>query len=188
MSYRLVLLAMLLFLMPSHVSAQDVAGTYTFRIMSGDSVEEQTVATGSLVLMKDSVVTQRLPADLLEEAQRESVHLLRGERVPSACFGFETSTKEIDGREFYGGIIPAGLTTWELQGDTIKVGLYLSPDAGMYLKGNWEGDRISGVVRQWEAYGGKIVDGLPFEAERTAPSSTDACRAVIQRGQRLERE
>lgn len=192
MNYHSLLPVVLLLLAPIHADAQEVAGTYNFRVMNGDSAETQSIATGTFVLMEDSVPTNKLPAALLEKAQQESRWLLFPPKkvTPSACFGFKTSTREVDGREFYGGIIPAGLTTWELQGDTVRVDLYQSPDSWMDLKGSYSGNRISGVVWQDKTYGDWNGPGnwLPFEAKRTGPASIDACRAAIKEGFRLDRE
>ena len=188
MIYRLLLPITLLLSAPILAHAQDVPGSYNFQVMSGDAEEAHPVATGSFVLMQDSVPTTELPTDLLEKAQRESHWLLFPDATPSACFGFGMSTQEVDGREFYGGIIPSGLTTWEVQGDTVRVMLYRSPDASMGLEGSYEGRRITGVVRQHEGYGGKIVDRLPFEAERTGPASVGTCKAAIRKSRQLNRE
>lgn len=188
MIYRSLLPITLLLLAPILATAQDVTGSYNFQVMSGDAEEEHPVATGSFVIMQDPVPTTELPADLVEEARRESQSLLFPDATPSACFGFRMSTQEVDGREFYGGIIPGGLTTWEIQGDTVRVVLYRSPDASMGLAGTYEGRRITGVVRQHESYGGKIVDRLPFEAERTGPASVGTCEAAIRESQQFDRE
>jgi len=181
------LLAAVLLMAPILCSAQEGTGSYTFQVKDGESPEAELVANGVLVLMNDTVPTDKLPGDLLEASKRDSRWLL-AKTAPSACFGFETSVKEVDGRAFYGGIIPAGLTTWKERGDTIAVKLYQSPDAWMTLKGKQEGDRISGVVRQREFYGGKVADGLPFEAERTGPASIDACTAALRKRPEFDRE
>ncbi len=176
MDYRSLLFVLLLWA-PILACAQDVTGSYTFQVKEADTSGAHLIAAGTLVLMDDSVPTNEIPADLLEEVRQDSRWLLR-EATPDACFGFERSVEEVDGREFYGGIIPAGLSSWDFRVDSVMVKLYQSPDAWMILRGRYEDGRITGVVRQREFYQGEIADRLPFEAERTGPASSDACRAA----------
>ena len=177
-----------LLVLPEGVPAQGVAGTYEFLVLDGDGPTADTAASGVFVLMEGPVPTDDLPIDLLREAEEESGWLIRFGRItPNACFGFGSSVRRVDDREFYGGIIGAGLTTWSQVDGSIEVRIYQSPDASLVLRGLSEDGVFSGRVQQRDYDLRGPIEWLPFLAHRVRAPSTAECISAIELGRRLVR-
>lgn len=168
----------------------DVAGTYEFRILSADGAA--VLARGQFVLVTDTVNLDEIDAAVLSPARERSRWLLQwGEVSARACFGFEESPEYVGEREFYGGIIRSGLSTWTVENDEIRIAVYQSPDASQLLSGKITEQGLEGRVlqRDWNAAStGAPLEWLPFEAMRTSEASTEACERVLRiAGERVSR-
>jgi hypothetical protein len=129
-----------------------------------------------------------LPAQLVQPAMRRSDRLVLRERhEPNACFGFARSPRRVDGREFYGGIIPSGFSHWVQNGESVEVGVYQSPDASQTLVGTFTSDGFEGHVRQhdWDRRGPLVW--MRFRARRIGPATAKACDEALKLGSQLKR-
>ena len=162
--------------------AQGVDGMYAFEVLSGDGVS--VIAAGRFVLSSTPFDLGLLPKDLADARLRRSSFMLgREERTPRVCFGFEKSHREVGGREFYGGIIHAGLSDWTEENGMITLQVYQSPHASQYLSGALTRHGLEGQVLQYDAAmieNPGPVEWLPFKAERIAEASIENCEAVLR--------
>ncbi len=90
------------------------------------------VGHGVLVVVADTLV---LPVEDSEQQElREASRWLRlsSSAAPNACFRL-TAQREVAGREYYPGIIEAGLIAVREQGGRVEFLLYRSPDASFVV-------------------------------------------------------
>ena len=162
--------------------AQGVDGMYAFEVLSADGVS--VIAVGRFVLSSTPFDLDLLPKDLADARLRRSSYMLGREgRMPRVCFGFEKSHREVGGREFYGGIIHAGLSDWTEENGMITLQVYESPDASQYLSGALTRHGLEGRVLQHDVVmieNPGPVEWLPFKAERVDEASIANCEAVLR--------
>lgn len=159
---------------------QSMAGEYTFHVLANDAEEADTLASGRFVLSSTPLELSRLPADFVRDAMDKSMFLLSGGVRPNTCFGFERSPASVDGEEFYGGIIAAGLSQWREDGGQVRVPVYRSPDAAQFFVGRRVGDEIVGRVEQHNFDGTSHQAWLPFRARRVGPATVEACQGALE--------
>lgn len=169
---------------PMSVSAQDVGeveGTYTFRVTLADG--QTVVAEGQLVLSEAELDVAGIDETVVALARDRSRWLLQDEARVRVCFGFEDSQRHVGDREFYGGIIPVGLSDWEEADGEVRIHVYQSPDASQYLTGAMTETGLEGRVlqRDWDASStGAPVEWLRFEAERISEPSPESCERILR--------
>lgn len=123
--------------LPATLSAQDpvdVQGSYIFRVLSTD--REEVVAEGQFVLGVAEFDLREIDDEVLSFATERSFWLLRpGDAPARVCFGFERSQDYVEGREFYEGVIPVGLSNWTVERGELRIHVYQSPYASQHLAG-----------------------------------------------------
>ena len=173
----LLAVVLLLWGAPSTVEAQEIDGTYRFEVLSEDRTA--IVAQGRFVLTKAPLDLDRLPERLLAAARQRSDRMARGE--PRVCFAFERADRLVGDREFYGGLIPSGLSDWRRDDDQVIISTYLSADADQALRGTIVGNAMEGHVIQndWDRRGPAVW--LPFDATKVGPPTLQQCEELLQR-------
>lgn len=169
----------------SAAGAQSIAGEYVFQVLSADTPGANTLASGRFVLASEPLDLSPLPVALVQDALRASRWFLRrGDRQPNTCFGFDRSPANVDGHEFYGGIIAAGLSQWRVDGGRTRVHVYQSPDASQFLLGRQTTEGLAGWIEQNDFDGTTRAEWLPFRAQRVGPPTIEACQAALELGAR----
>lgn len=139
-------------------SAHPMAGTYSVWLCAAECAVRDTAnapVAGYLVLSESSFP----PKSFSNASLRESLFLRSKNAVPNACFRLEQRERN----KLLAGIIPAGVTTWSVRGDTASVLLYASPDAFFTLHAIVKEGYLLGFGRE----SGFI--GASFD-ERTGPA------------------
>ncbi len=80
---------------------------------------------GVVVLFEGDLPQHLLPQDVYARLEDRSWFMLRHDK-PNACFAL----KSLKRRGTYIGIIPAGFTRWILDGKSLRIPLFRSPDSG----------------------------------------------------------
>ncbi len=157
-------------------------GTYRFEVLSPDG--EAVVARGEFLLADAPLHLSRLPGELAPWARLASG--LRPDEEPNVCFHFVESPEELEGRPFYGGSTPTGLSTWTQENGMVSFLVYRSPDAFQYFRvapaeGRRDG-RLEGQVLQAEHDGRGPLEWVVVSAERIGPASLEACKHLLLEG------
>ncbi len=167
---------------------QGIAGEYTFQVLSSDDAAADTIASGRFVLGSSPLDLSSLPAELVRRVLEESRWLMpSADAQPNMCFGFDRSRATVHGREFYGGILPAGFSEWRERNGQIWVQVYGSPDAAQYLRGRHTGEGIAGAVEQNNFDGTSHTEWLSFRAKRVGPPTAEGCQAALELGAHASR-
>jgi hypothetical protein len=153
-----------------------IPGTYRLTICARPCTDADSgVVRGHVVLFADTIRRDTLPPDIrsrLAERARWIELRLNGF---NACFSLPSGPTRIDGREVYAGIIRRSLTRWETTRDTIKVLLYLSPDAHYSLAGTIESGYFSGRGLQGICCGYPDPPPTFFRASRLGEPDINSC-------------
>lgn len=139
-------------------SAQPMAGTYSVWLCAAECAARDTAnaaVAGYLVLSESSFPPESFSNAILGK----SLFLRSRNGVPNACFRLERRGNI----KLLAGIIPAGVTTWSVRGDTVSVLLYASPDAFFTLNAIVKGGYLLGFGRA-SGFIGNSFD------ERTGPA------------------
>jgi len=171
------------------VSGQTAEGTYDVDVFAPGGGDNRVVAELRLVLSPGPVQLDSLSRQLAEAATRSShLLMLREGGEPTACFGFAKSPRYVEGREFYGGIIPYGFSHWVQSGDSVHIRVYQSPDASQTLMGRVMPEGFAGRVNQHDSGGRGSTEWMRFRARRVGPVSATECDHALALGSKLERE
>jgi hypothetical protein len=164
----------------SSLSAQE-PGHFRFEILSPDS--SSVVAHGEFMVSAERLVGMEVDPDHHRGLSGGDPRLIRRATAEgNVCFGVREAPPEFEGREFYPGIIDAGIADFEAfrtEGDEPGFYIYMSPDASARLVGTFAADSAFGWVHQrdWDR-GGPLV-WMPFRANRIGDASEETCRMIL---------
>ena len=164
---------------PGPAAAQAFDGEYAFRVLSeaGDS----TVVRGRFVLSSTPFDLGALPESVAWPARVRSRWALGLDGFePTACFGFESRPRAVNGRPFYGGGIVSGFSQWRILGDLVIVPVYQISNAAQHLRVRRTPSGLEGRVIQWTWWGGDSAEWLRVVAERVGEASLDACESILR--------
>lgn len=173
------LLWVLLAILPASLQAQGVPGSYAIWLCKESCSVEDTASApvaGYLVLFDGPVPLDALAPEVTHRLVDRSEFLLMPNLTPTACFALRRRTSKV---EITAGIIPQGLTSWSMIGDTLLVKLYASPDASYRLRAVVQSGRLLGVGRE----SGFITTSFdkpmgPAHGVRLGPPDIGHCRAI----------
>lgn len=119
---------------PAAASRALVPGTYEFTLCYPScGVEKSHVGRGVLVIVADSLILPFEPT-VQAKLRDDSMWMRRPtDPPPNACFRV-TAQRTVGGREYYPGIIAAGLTVVRETAATTDFSLYRSPDASFIVE------------------------------------------------------
>jgi hypothetical protein len=156
-------------------AAAQVPGTYRLTICARPCTEADTgVVRGHMVLL-----TSEVRLDTLSDSIRAALTNRRdwpsrpGDRL-NACFSLSSNPASVNGRPFYAGIVPRGLTHWDGRGARVSILLYESPDAFYMLVGTVASGRMVGQGRQGNCCGGEPPVSY-FLARRVSEPDINSC-------------
>lgn len=119
---------------PASASRALVPGTYELTLcFPACGMRKSHVGHGVLVVVADSLILPFEPT-VQEKLRDDSMWMRRPtDPPPNACFRV-TAQRTVGGREYYPGIIPAGLMVVRETGGRTEFSLYRSPDASFVVE------------------------------------------------------